>query len=720
MNKLEVLAPVGNMENFYAAVDSGADAVYLGLPKFNARIKADNITEDNLREIVIYAHLHNCKVYVTLNTILWNEELDEVVSYIDTLVAAKVDAFIVQDYAVVHLLTSRYKGVEIHASTQMGIHNLQGALVAESMGISRVVLSREAKLEDIKLIKANTNLEIEYFVQGALCVAFSGNCYFSALRTGGSGNRGECKQLCRMPYIAKLEDTTVGEGYLLSARDLCLVPMLKDLIDAGVTSFKIEGRLRRASYVALATKTYKQILNAITNNKPVNEKAYIKNLSKVFNRGSYIEAYLNPGTPDNVINKVQQNHIGECIGSVSKVSPFKNGLYKIELSLSTDIAEGDGLKFMLNDVEVGSLGVGNVERNGKNYVIFSKRFVKVGASVHLCVDSRFENSLMPEKPRIKVSVSFKAQLDSLPTFTISNKLVTVTATGQNTAQIARSQPICKENIIETANKLDKMLEVTQVEATLDNVFIVKSELNELRRVAEKMFLDAYIQYLEKDNNPQKQDYVKPVIENTNYINSNLSLVYDDYDITSLSGVCVAFNQYTKTCIKDYFTKNKIQDKLYIYLPIIANHKDLEIINEALSMVDKSRIVLVANNIYALYYIGEGYSVIAGPNLNVANSLSYYHLTSMGVKDVVWSIENNDTSLGIGYEGNAVMMTLAHCPFKTLYANKCNNCSYQKGLKICTPTSEYKVHRYSISQCYFELINDENCYSSKKYKLTDLR
>jgi hypothetical protein len=136
-----------------------------------------------------------------------------------------------------------------------------------------------------------------------------------------------------------------------------------------------------------------------------------------------------------------------------------------------------------------------------------------------------------------------------------------------------------------------------------------------------------------------------------------------------------------------------------------NHKDLEIINEALSMVDKSRIVLVANNIYALYYIGEGYSVIAGPNLNVANSLSYYHLTSMGVKDVVWSIENNDTSLGIGYEGNAVMMTLAHCPFKTLYANKCSNCSYQKGLKICTPTSEYKVHRYSISQCYFELIND---------------
>jgi putative protease len=182
--------------------------------------------------------------------------------------------------------------------------------------------------------------------------------------------------------------------------------MLKDLIDAGVTSFKIEGRLRRASYVALATKTYKQILNALTNNKPVNEKAYIKNLSKVFNRGSYIEAYLNPGTPDNVINKVQQNHIGECIGSVAKVTPFKNGLYKIELSLSTDIAEGDGLKFMLNDVEVGSLGVGNVERNGKNYVIFSKRFVKVGASVHLCVDSRFENSLMPEKPRIKVSVSF--------------------------------------------------------------------------------------------------------------------------------------------------------------------------------------------------------------------------------------------------------------------------------------------------------------------------
>ena len=723
MKKLEVLAPVGSVENFYVAVDSGADAVYMGLPKFNARMRADNITEDNIRELVIYAHLHDCKVYITLNTIVWDEELEDVIRCIDLLVSAKVDAFIVQDYGTLDILSNRYKGLEIHASTQMGIHNLYGAKVAESMGIKRVVLSRETKLQDIIDIKNNTSLEIEYFVQGALCVAFSGNCYFSALRTGGSGNRGECKQLCRMPYTAKINDSVVGDGYMLSARDLCLIPRLKELVDAGVTSFKIEGRLRRPSFVALATKTYKECLNAIAQSKSIDEKKYISKLQKVFNRGKYIDAYLSDGNKDNVINKFQQNHVGECIGDVVKVSPFKNSLYKIELKLNHSINEGDGLKFMLDGVEVGSLGVGNIEKNGKNYVIFSKRFVKVGSKVHLCLDYQFEEGLLPSKLEILVDVNFKSKLDSFPVFTISNKLVTVSVTGENKAQIARSQPINYDSIVDTANKLTKLLKVNKVEASLDNVFIVKSELNELRRKAEKLFLEKLIEYKEKDIVVEKVvDYVLPNAKNTNFITKNISLVYDDYDVSSLQNtdICVFFKSLSKDSVNKYIKKNGIKDRLYVYLPIIANHKDIKIIEDSLCDVDKTKVVLVANNIYALYFISMGYSVVAGCNLNIGNSVAYNKLIDMGVKDVVWSIENDDTHLGIGYEGCATMMTFAHCPYKTIYGNTCSSCSYENNLTLCTPTSEYRVNRYTLSQCYFELKNDERCFTNKKIKMTDLR
>ena len=172
LNKLEILSPAGNPECFYANINNGADAVYLGLSSFNARMKAENFTTDNIREFVKYAHKFGVKVYVTVNTLIENEDFDEFISMIKILVDAKVDAFIVQDFGIAHLLKTSFDGIELHASTQMGIHNLNGAKVAEKLGFSRIVLSRETSLEDIKEIKNNTNLEIEYFVQGALCVAF--------------------------------------------------------------------------------------------------------------------------------------------------------------------------------------------------------------------------------------------------------------------------------------------------------------------------------------------------------------------------------------------------------------------------------------------------------------------------------------------------------------------------------------------------------------------
>ena len=227
MNNLEILAPAGNPSALKTAINHCANAVYLGLQNFNARISADNFTTDNIASYVNFAHKFGVKVYVTVNTLVNNSEMPELIETVRSAVNAHVDAFLVQDFGIASVLFKCFPGINLHASTQMGVHNLYGAQMAEKMGFTRVVLSREAKLEDIKQIKQHTNLEIEYFVQGALCIAFSGNCYFSGMMQDDSGNRGRCKQYCRMKYSANFNTKDNTEKYLLSARDLCLLKNLE-------------------------------------------------------------------------------------------------------------------------------------------------------------------------------------------------------------------------------------------------------------------------------------------------------------------------------------------------------------------------------------------------------------------------------------------------------------------------------------------------------------
>ncbi|MEG1663387.1 MAG: peptidase U32 family protein, partial [Clostridia bacterium] len=266
---IELLAPAGDIDSFYSAVNNGANAVYLGLSGFNARLKADNFDGENLIKCVKYAHFFGVKVYVTVNTLVKNSEIVDLIALVEAAVDAHVDAFIVQDLGVAKILTECFPHIVLHASTQCGIHNADGAKIAEKLGFKRIVLSRETKLDDIKAIKATTDLELEFFVQGALCVSFSGNCYMSAVEASASGNRGLCKQLCRMQYDAVKEtkdsQKLLKSGYLLSARDLCLIDSLKELLDAGISSFKIEGRMKRAGYVGEVVKIYRDAVDEIEN-----------------------------------------------------------------------------------------------------------------------------------------------------------------------------------------------------------------------------------------------------------------------------------------------------------------------------------------------------------------------------------------------------------------------------------------------------------------------
>ena len=275
----EILAPVGAQEQLLAAVRSGANAVYLGVDHFNARRNADNFTTENLKDAVKYCRLRDVKVFVTLNTVIFDKEIDELYKTIKAIAKSGADAVIVQDFATVRAVKDICPDMPLHASTQMAVHNVAGAKVLEEMGFSRIVLARELSLEEMKAIREAVDAELEVFVHGAHCMSTSGNCYLSAMLGERSGNRGLCAQGCRLNWT-----NTHGREYALSLKDMSYLDSIKDLMEIGIDSFKIEGRMKRPEYVAAAVKSLKKAMN--------NEYYDKVTLRSVFSRSGFTDGYL--------------------------------------------------------------------------------------------------------------------------------------------------------------------------------------------------------------------------------------------------------------------------------------------------------------------------------------------------------------------------------------------------------------------------------------------
>lgn len=343
-NKIEILAPAGNEASLKAAVANGADAVYLGTKNFNARSKADNFSEEQLRLAVSYCHERGVRVYVTLNTLVKDTEIQSAINVVKTASDAGVDAFLIQDIGLYLILCDKFPEVSFHASTQMGIHNLPGAIMAEKLGFDRIVMSREVLPNDIRLIKCNTKLELEMFVHGAHCVSFSGNCYFSAMVSGYSGNRGKCLQLCRKKYELAGGGRRLF-GYALSAKDICLLPDINKLSELGIDSFKIEGRLRSPEYAGTVTDVYKR---AISGDSRADDHELLK---IVFNRGNFSRAYVDNDKPD-IIYPIQQNNIGVKIGVAVAADT-------VAFDKKYNRCDGDGYKVLRNGSEIGGAHFAN-------------------------------------------------------------------------------------------------------------------------------------------------------------------------------------------------------------------------------------------------------------------------------------------------------------------------------------------------------------------------
>ncbi len=717
---MEILAPVGTLENLKIAIAHGADAVYFSAGQFNARAKCQDINLNNLKECVEFAHLFNVKVYLTVNTIVKNSEINDLIKLLDFAINSKVDAFIIQDLAVYYILKNRYTDAVVHASTQMGIHNYEGAKFLEDLGFKRVVLARETTLEDIKLIHEKTNLEIEYFVQGALCVAFSGNCYLSSIENNASGNRGECLQLCRLKYSAFDDNKEVKDGYLLSPSDLCLIKKLNELENAGVCSLKIEGRLRRGAYVAQTVDSYKRALNSnVDLNKEINL------LKKVFNRGDYNQGKYLYGDKD-VISPSFQNHIGVNIGKITSVKPFKN-LYRICIcSKNHEIVSNDGLKFINGNNQI-SVGVGNVEKNGDIYTIYSTKKPKQDSDVYLTCDYAFEEKLCNKQAKLKVN----AVVDLISGQQAHVELVcngTKVDFYSDVVDEAKSCPLNICDVEKTFNKLnDTYFEIENIKINLSNAFVVKSKLNNYKRQAFSLLQQKIIENYNKkikskiiDNNFLEKINKKYTekIENYYIFNNKKQIL----DIPSKNNIFIYSPlNYENEMIKQEISLIPQNYELYLNLPTVANYLDIQKIDEILNQ--NSRFIgVMINNYWGMKYCKK-YKTILSYTMNIANDITKNILLQFA-DDFIQTIEPKlakDFNEGVSYSGKASLMTFVHCPQKTCFKKQCSkNCIYKNLIYKSEGGKSYEIRRTKINSCYFELLKNLSSNNKQLRQCTDLR
>lgn len=352
----ELLSPAGSFEALRAAIDGGADAVYMGGASFNARINAKNFTEDDMREAVSLAHAYGVKLYQTVNTMIFDRERDDLLRAAEISAKLGIDAFIVSDLGAAELLREYLPDVPLHASTQMSVHNTDGARLLEKYGFTRVVPARELSREDIKTLVNGTSLEIETFIHGALCVSHSGQCLFSSLVGGRSGNRGLCAQPCRLPYACS--DARVGERYPLSLKDLSLAGHVKEIIESGVASLKIEGRMKSPEYVRGVTGIWRELLDA---GKDA-DKQDMQRLANFFSRGGFTDSYYSKTVGRGMLG-VRSDEDKQASREVERFNKLER---KIPIEIRAVIREGEKAELTLTQGDTTATVQGDVAERAIN------------------------------------------------------------------------------------------------------------------------------------------------------------------------------------------------------------------------------------------------------------------------------------------------------------------------------------------------------------------
>ena len=570
--KIELLAPAKNKECAFAAIDAGADAVYLGAECFGARKKAGNSLSD-IAEIVDYAHKFLVRVYVTVNTILFDNELKDAEKLIWKLYEAGVDAIIFQDFSFFEM---NLPPVALHASTQCNNDTLDKIRFLKSMKVERVVLPREFSLDEIKAVSQNIDIDTEVFVHGALCVSYSGQCYFSNNIGCRSANRGDCAQPCRKIYTV-VDDkgkVVIKRGYLLSMKDNNLSSHVKELIDAGVSSLKIEGRLKDKDYVTNVVLYYRRLIDSISENlsqsvgKVISD--FIPDVNKTFNRG-YTDFYFD-GKRKTFINPLTPKFIGEKAGKVKSV---KGNTIVLEKGFKFNVS--DKIAFFNDNFELSGTTVTKVCGNTSIEVLNSKG-VKQGLALYRNYDFSFYDSLNKACLKRLIPLEISADNDKIVFKSFGNNFVVYHF--DKNFETANNIDKAKENLIKQLSKLgESEFFAAKINVSDDfNLFIPVSKLNDIRRnsIAElqRVSKDNYC-YNKRDTNTEPLSYPYKNLDYSFNISNNAAK--DFYEkcgckVTEFAPEHTKCKHTidlmkTKHCLRDYagICLKKTSDKRELYL-----------------------------------------------------------------------------------------------------------------------------------------------------------
>ena len=681
---LEILAPAGNEACGKIALNNGANAIYLGYSDFSARKNAENFDIDGLKNMITYAHILDAKVYVTMNTIVKDSEVETFIKTLLCIWNVGADAIILQDALLGKYIHKEYPQIVLHLSTQAGVCNEEGALFAKSCGFSRVILARETPLNEIK--KITKIIETEAFIQGALCTCFSGQCYFSSFVGGNSGNRGRCKQPCRKLYSYDrigMED----KSYALSLADLSVGEEIEKYIQAGVVSFKIEGRMRRPEYVGSSVKYYRAILDNVSD-KIIAQS--FSDLKRTYNRGNYTKG-LAFGQDKKFISSMTQGHIGEKIGVVQVI----NGKYFVQSFFKP--SSGDAFKILREGKEVG--GAFFEKSKLKGFYLSTKMRLKNGDGVFITTDTALNTRVCEAKKlgRIKISLNFN-----------EGQFAKVEGAGiclqsSHPLQTATGRALTIEELTACFQKTDQLpLEVTFENITLiGNIFIAKSQLNALRRA----FFEAYIQSLTTGRNTY-YTYKNIALPKFSGLQQKTAVIVENGANVTADIVILKPKDYRLGLDTDFLAGNT---EKYIYYPAYLTSEDLACIEKTLPKVDG---VYIENYGGFTFAKKHNKKVFVGAGLNIINrvALNMLHLEDNVCYYAISKEANEKEGVLLASDkafvfssGNIKLMDLCYCPF----GKSCKICDKKDVYTLKDEDNRtFKVRRYVVNgeSCRFEVYN----------------
>ena len=756
-NEVELLSPVGDFECLKAAVQNGANSVYFGGNLFNARASASNFDYDELEKAINYCALRNVKTHLTLNTLIKDNEFEDAVLLAKKAYEFGIDALIVQDIGLAQFLMKLFPDLPIHASTQMTIHNLEGVQELEKLGYSRAVLSRELSIQEIEYICANSNIEIETFIHGALCVSYSGQCFFSSMVGGRSGNRGRCAQPCRLPYeliekTTKPSEKSIDKGYLISPRDLCALDFIPYLIDAGVKCFKIEGRLKSPEYVAIVTRIYRKYINMYEAGKEYKvDENDITQLKQAFNRGGFSTGHLSNKANHNLIFKEKPNNMGLYVGNVAGYNRLRG---HVKLLLNENLAIGDNIsfekentKYTISELMINNSNVPNAKVGSKVVIGRMKGNIHIGDKIYkLSSKTQMDtahNSYITEHVKLPVRCNITIKKDEpvvmeAMLFGLKDKLyrnITTKIQSNLFPEKAINSPITKERIISQIKKTgDTPFEFKELNINLDKDIFIPSikELNEIRRMAllkleniiiarikrvssfEENDLDSiYIKYqnsyLNKMKLTKKNVETKNIASTDKNISIYLNVIHPEFDYSKLSrkyisNVYIPLRFFMKKEYAHALETITSNFKAYIYMPSIIKSNYKNILKHGLEdFIDKLKIsgfvVSSLGDFVLLEKYKKKYEFIGNFSLNSfnTNTINIYH--SLGIDKIILSPELNlhDIEQIVSIENEHIPLELI--TYGNMPIMKMNYCLLGISNK-CYPTCQMR------------------CKSSNKYYLRD--